>query len=197
MSTWKVRFFAPFRHSVPLLKQLLTRTLTDTKKGNVNKALSITSATPQILHAPTLTGGFHPDDLQDFYTEFFQPSPASLNARLLSRTVGVDRVVDELSLAFNHNKEIPWLLPGVPPTNRRIEIVIVSVVCVRAGVLFSEHVYWDQASVLVQVGLLDPKLVPEKFKKQGVKGLPVMGAESARAVVRGASKRVNELIEEW
>lgn len=120
-----------------------------------------------------------------------------MNTKLLSRTIGTDRIVDELSLSFNHNKVIPWLLPGIPATNRRIEVVLVSIVCVKAGVLESEKVYWDQASVLMQVGLLDPKVVPDKFKEKGVKTLPVIGAESARAAVRGGSRRINELIEEW
>ncbi|KAI5277143.1 dienelactone hydrolase [Aureobasidium subglaciale] len=171
--------------------------LENTRKGNIQKALSITSSNPAILHTPTLTGGFHPEDISDFYTEFFQPCPSSLNAKLLSRTVGVDRVIDELSLSFNHNKVIPWLLPGIPATNRRIEVVVVSIVCIKAGKLETEKLYWDQASVLMQVGLLDPKLVPEKFKEKGVKQLPVIGAESARAAVREGSRRINELIEDW
>lgn len=170
---------------------------TDARKGNAQKALSITAPKPAVLHVPTLTGAFHEEDLADFYTEFFQPSPTSLNCRLLSRTVGTDRVVDELSLSFNHNKVIPWLLPGIPATNRRIEVVIVSIVCIKAGKLASEKVYWDQASVLMQVGLLDTKLVPDKFKEKGVEKLPVIGAESARAAVRGSSRRINELIDEW
>ncbi|KAI5212765.1 dienelactone hydrolase [Aureobasidium subglaciale] len=171
--------------------------LENTRKGNIQKALSITSSNPAILHTPTLTGGFHPEDISDFYTEFFQPCPSSLNAKLLSRTVGVDRVIDELSLSFNHNKVIPWLLPGIPATNRRIEVVVVSIVCIKAGKLETEKLYWDQASVLMQVGLLDPKVVPEKFKEKGVKQLPVIGAESARAAVREGSRRINELIEDW
>ncbi|KAG9616470.1 dienelactone hydrolase, partial [Aureobasidium melanogenum] len=170
---------------------------TDARNGNAQKALSITTPKPAVLHVPTLTGAFHEEDLADFYTEFFQPSPTSLNCRLLSRTVGTDRVVDELSLSFNHNKVIPWLLPGIPATNRRIEVVLVSIVCIKAGKLASEKVYWDQASVLMQVGLLDPKLVPDKFKEKGVEKLPVIGAESARAAVRGGSRRINELIDEW
>ncbi|KAI5204126.1 dienelactone hydrolase [Aureobasidium subglaciale] len=171
--------------------------LENTRKGNIQKALSITSSNPAILHTPTLTGGFHPEDISDFYNEFFQPCPSSLNAKLLSRTVGTDRIVDELSLSFNHNKVIPWLLPGIPATNRRIEVVVVSIVCIKAGKLETEKLYWDQASVLMQVGLLDPKLVPEKFKEKGVKQLPVIGAESARAAVREGSRRINELIEDW
>jgi hypothetical protein len=183
----------PIEHS----KADTTAQHTDARKGNAQKALSITAPKPAVLHVPTLTGAFHEEDLADFYTEFFQPSPTSLNCRLLSRTVGTDRVVDELSLSFNHNKVIPWLLPGIPATNRRIEVVIVSIVCIKAGKLASEKVYWDQASVLMQVGLLDPKLVPDKFKEKGVEKLPVIGAESARAAVRGGSRRINELIDEW
>lgn len=74
---------------------------------------------------------------------------------------------------------------------------MVSIVCVRGGRLESEHVYWDQASVLVQVGLLDAGVVPEGFRGKGVKGLPVVGAEQARAVKRGSSQRVNCFIPEW
>jgi hypothetical protein len=174
-----------------------TQNITDARKGQVQKALALTADDPQLLHVPSLTGAFHPEDLTDFYSEFFQPSPTTLNSKLLSRTVGTDRIIDELSLSFNHNKVIPWLLPGIPATNRRIEVVIVSIVCIRAGKLYSEKVYWDQASVLMQVGLLDPKVVPEKFKEKGVEQLPVVGAESARAAVRGGSRRINELISDW
>lgn len=74
------------------------------------------------------------------------------------------------------------MLPGVPPTNRRVEVVLVSIMSLRAGRLYSEHMYWDQASVLVQVGLLDPKLVPEGAP-EGVDRLPVIGREAARRIV--------------
>lgn len=90
-------------------------------------------------------------------------------------------MVDELYAAFEHTTDIPWMLPGVPPTNQRVEIVLVSIVCMRAGSLYSEHVYWDQASVLMQVGLLDPKLVPKTA--QGVDRLPIVGREAARRIL--------------
>ncbi|KAI4738652.1 dienelactone hydrolase [Aureobasidium sp. EXF-12298] len=179
------------------IERIRDEQLDHARKGNIQKALCLTSDNPAVLHVPSLTGAFHEEDLGDFYSEFFQPSPTSLNCKVLSRTVGTDRVVDELSLSFNHNKVIPWLLPGVPATNRRIEVVIVSIVCIKAGKLYSEKVYWDQASVLMQVGLLDPNLVPDKFKEKGVEKLPVIGAESARAAVRGGSRRINELISDW
>lgn len=97
---------------------------------------------------------------------------------------------------------MPWILPGVPPTGKRVEIMIVSIVTVRGGKLYSEHVYWDQASVLVQTGLLDPKLLPDKAKKLGVEKLPVVGRDAAWRVLRGMEdaedgEADNELIPDW
>lgn len=150
-----------------------------------------------VLHTPTLGGGIGHADLSRFYASFFAPLPESFTWKLLSRTVGTDRVVDELYVTFTHTAPVPWMLPSIPPTQKAVEIMVVSIVCVRSGKLESEHVYWDQASVLVQVGLMDPSLVPEGFKKKGVKSLPVVGAEGARAVKRGSSRQVNCFIPEW
>jgi len=105
--------------------------------------------------------------------------------KLVSRTVGSDRVVDEIVLRFRHDARIDWMLPGVAPTNRVVEIALVSIVCIRGGKLYHEHIYWDQASVLVQVGLLDAE------------NLPVVGAEGARKVLEEASVESNRLIPEW
>lgn len=160
------------------------------------KMLETMNADAQIIHTPTLTGGIGEDEVDRFYADYFSPSPWELTKRLLSRTVGIDRVVDELYLSFVHNKEIDWLLPGVEPTNKRVEVILVSIICVRGGKLQHEHVYWDQASVLVQVGLLDPKVVPEKMKDKAQR-LPVAGAESARAVLNGRPKSMNGLIPDW
>ena len=108
-----------------------------------------------------------------------------MEMRLLSRTVGTNRVVDELFFSFRHTQEIPWLLPGVKPTNKRVELAIVSVVCIRGEKLYHEHIYWDQASVLVQIGLLDPQI------------LPVCGAAAARKVLDEQSQPSNRLIPDW
>lgn len=104
-----------------------------------------------------------------------------MHIRLVSRTAGADRVVDELYISFQHTNEIPWMLPGVPPTNKNVEIMLVSIVSLRGGRLYSEHVYWDQASVLVQVGLLDPKLAPNN--PHGIDRLPVVGRDAARRIL--------------
>lgn len=150
-----------------------------------------------VIHAPTLTGGIGSKDLARFYSNFFSPLPQSYTSRLLSRTIGTDRVVDELFVTFEHTSWVPFMLPGIPPTNKKVEIAIVSIMCARGGKLESENVYWDQASVLMQIGLLDPKAVPEALRKKGVKTLPVVGAEGARAVKRGSSRQINGFIAEW
>ena len=148
-----------------------------------------TSKKPHVTHMPTLTGGIGAEELRCFYADYFIPSnPPSLRLRLLSRTVGVDRVVDELYVSFQHSQVMSWILPGIPATNNMVEVVVVSIVCMRGGKLYHEHVYWDQASVLVQVGLLDPKMVPESMKKEGVRSLPVVGREAARSILDGSDR---------
>jgi len=169
-----------------------------------------TTRQPHVTYLPTLTGGIGAEELQQFYADYFlATNPPSTKLTLLSRTIGVDRVVDELHLAFKHTQETPWILPGVPPTNKRVEIVLVSIVTLRGGKLCHEHVYWDQASVLMQVGLLDPHLVPGKFKESTsgdvdgsrVKKLPVVGRTAARRLLHGFDgedgEADNELMPGW
>ena len=162
-------------------------------RRNVSKALDHTSAKARILYLPTMIGSVTPQDLQKLYDDYLQPNPADLNYTLLSRTVGVDRVVDEIHLSFKHDREIPWLLPGIPPTDKPVDIILVSIVCVKAGLLAHEHVYWDQASVLVQIGLLDPNNVLQTFQDRGVKRLPVVGSESAEAA-KGEDGQLKRLL---
>ncbi|KAM3413487.1 Dienelactone hydrolase [Cercospora zeina] len=147
---------------------------------------------------PTMTGGIGQRDLFIFYRDYFIPkSPPSLSIKLVSRTIGTDQVVDEMVLSFKHTQEVPWLLPGVKATNKAVHIAVVSIVALRGAGLVHEHLYWDQASVLVQVGLLDPKLVPKPFQSQGLKRLPVSGSEAAAKVLDEESRPSNELIPDW
>jgi carboxymethylenebutenolidase len=129
-------------------------------------------AQPYVNHVPTMTGGVGHDQLKHFYTNHFVHSnPADTKLIPISRTIGSDRVVDEFIFACTHSCEIDWLLPGVAPTGKYFEVPMLAVVCFRGDKLYNEHIYWDQASVLVQVGLLDPK------------NLPVAGIESARKLL--------------
>jgi hypothetical protein len=122
-----------------------------------------------------------------------------MTTKLLSRTIGSDRIVDEMLITFIHTCEIPWMLPNVPPTNKRVEIALVGVVRIRGGKLCHEHLYWDQASVLVQVGLLDAKLGAVGLKINGgeLDRLPVAGVETAKKVVDEESVPSNQLISRW
>ncbi len=125
-----------------------------------------------VNHVPLMTGGYGKGALRHFYSRDFIPSmPPDTKLAPVSRTVGEDQLVDELIFSFTHTQEIPWMLPGIAPTNRRVEVPLVAIVRFRGDKLVHEHIYWDQASVLVQVGLLNPE------------GLPVCGAESARKVL--------------
>src|SRR5216684_1926139 len=118
-------------------------------------------AEPYVNHIPTMTGGVGYRDLLRFYANHFIPkTPKDTKLIPISRTIGADRVVDEMLFCFTHDIEIDWMLPGVAPTGKYVEIPLVAIVRFRGDKLYNEHIYWDQASVLVQIGLLDPALLP-------------------------------------
>jgi carboxymethylenebutenolidase len=140
---------------------------------------------PYVNHVPTMTGGYGHANLLRFYRDHFIPdNPADMRTIPISRTIGVDRVVNEGILCFTHDREIEWMLPGIPPTGRYVEVPLVGIITFRGDKLFNEHIYWDQATVLVQIGLLDPK------------DLPVVGQAQARKVV-DPSRPANELMPQW
>ena len=125
-----------------------------------------------VNHIPVMTGGVGKDALRAFYSERFIPRmPADTTLTPISRTIGENSLVDEMIFSFTHSQEMPWMLPGVPPTNRRVEVPLVVIVHFRDGKLAHEHIYWDQASVLKQIGLLTDDR------------LPVFGSETARKVI--------------
>jgi len=124
-----------------------------------------------VNHVPVMTGGTGKAALREFYSRDFIPSmPPDTALTPISRTIGENQLVDEMIFSFTHSQEMPWMLPGVAPTNARVEVALVVIVRFREGKLAHEHIYWDQASVLKQIGLLtDPSL-------------PVCGVEAARKV---------------
>ena len=129
-------------------------------------------AEPHLTHVPTLTGGVGWAEVRDYYRDHFIGHwPTDTKLVPISRTVGADQVVDEFVLCFTHDIPMDTLLPGVAPTGRYVELPHVVIVRFEGGKVAYEHIYWDQASLLVQVGLLDPKT------------LPVTGAEQARKLL--------------
>jgi carboxymethylenebutenolidase len=137
-----------------------------------------------VNHVPVLTGGRGRSELREFYSKhFILQMPADLEMIPVSRTVGTDRLVDEMVLRFTHNVRMDWALPGIAPTGKRVILPLIVVVQFRDGKLASERIYWDQASLLVQIGLLRADR------------LPVVGAESGDKVL-DPSLPSNELISE-
>ena len=132
---------------------------------------------PYVHCVPIMTGGFGGEGVRRFYSEHFvNQIPKDATVTPISRTVGKDQVVDELIVSFTHDTQWDYLLPGVPPTGKRVELPHVVVMKFENGKVAHEHIYWDQASLLVQVGLLGPT------------NLPVAGVEQARRLLGAAQE---------
>jgi carboxymethylenebutenolidase len=133
---------------------------------------------PYVWHVPALTGASGGEAVRQFYvSQFIGHTPADAVLRPISRTVSSDRVIDEFVLEFTHDAEVPFMLPGVPPTGRKVRVPTVVVMGFKGEKIAHEHIYWDQATVLVQLGLLDPST------------LPVSGAEEAERLLELAGAR--------
>jgi len=136
---------------------------------NTEETLATMVEDAYVNHIPVLTGGVGKDELREFYSKRFIPQmPPDTEMTPVSRTIGNDQLVDEMVFKFTHTSRMDWMLPGIAPTGKRVEVPLVAIVRFREGKLAHEHIYWDQASVLVQLGLLDAVT------------LPVAGLESAR-----------------
>ncbi len=150
---------------------------------SIDATMATMSPTPFVNHVPVMTGGVGTDEVRHFYSTYFIPGhPPDTQVIPIARTVGEDRLVDELIHTFTHTIEMPWILPGVPPTGKRVEIAIVVIVQFKDGKIDGERIYWDQASVLAQIGLLDKSL------------LPITGAEASRKVIDPRQEPSNTLI---
>ena len=141
--------------------------------GDLDTTMATMTADPHLHNVPTMVGGVGREGVRNFYKnhlvgKFFPPD---VKMTSVSSTVGDNQIVDELVISFTHTTEIDWMLPGVAPTGKPVEVAFAVIVGLKDGKISHEHIYWDQATVLVQLGLIDPK------------GLPVVGAESARKIL--------------
>ena len=142
---------------------------------NTEDTLETMVADAYVNHVPVLTGGVGHNQLREFYSRRFIPQmPPDTSMTPVSRTIGIDRVVDEMVFEFTHTIKMDWMLPGVAPTGKHVKIPLVVIVHFRDGKLAHEHIYWDQASVLAQLDLIDSNK------------LPVAGVESAEKVLNPA-----------
>ncbi|MBV8674558.1 MAG: ester cyclase [Acidobacteriaceae bacterium] len=145
---------------------------------DVDATMETMVAEPYVHNVPIMTGGSGGQGVRRFYSEhFINQIPKDAKVTQISRTIGKDQVVDELIVSFTHNTQWDYLLPGIPPTGKKVELPHVVVMKFENGKVAHEHIWWDQASLLVQVGLLDPA------------NLPVAGIEQARKLLRLAKER--------
>jgi carboxymethylenebutenolidase len=152
---------------------------------DIDRTMATMTGDPYLNHVAVMTGGRDAGEVRRFYDEHFIPRwPADTAVTPVSRTIGRDQVVDELVMSFTHDVHMDFMLPGVEPSGRPVELAVAAVVGVRDGRVSHEHIYWDQASILVQVGALDPA------------GLPVTGADQARKML-DRSLPPNRLIPGW
>jgi carboxymethylenebutenolidase len=138
---------------------------------------------PYVYHVPVMTGGVGFEGVRRFYRDHFIGKwPEDTQITPVSRTVGDDQVVDEMVASFTHDIEMDQLLPGVAPTGKSVRLPVCVVVRFEGGRVANEHIYWDQASLLVQIGMLDAAK------------LPVTGAEQAENLFEPRAKAMNALI---
>ena len=149
---------------------------------DVDATMETMVAEPYVHCIATLAGGFGGQGVRHFYSEhFINQIPKDAKVTPISRTVGKDQVVDEFILSFTHDTQWDYLLPGIPPTGKRVELPHVLVMKFENGKVAHEHVWWDQATLLVQVGLLDPGK------------MPVVGIEQSRTLLRVAAKQEDQV----
>jgi len=144
--------------------------------GDLETTLATMTDNPHLINVPSMVGGSGREGVRAFYADhlvgkFFPPDVEFTD---VSRTIGDGRLVDELVISFTHTQEIEWMLPGVAPTGRPVTVAFVVIVGIADGKIAYEHIYWDQATVLVQLGLLNPD------------GLPVAGGEAAAGLLQVA-----------
>jgi carboxymethylenebutenolidase len=152
---------------------------------DADESVSTMTADAYLNHVPVATGASGREALRRFYDDHFIPAwPDDVEVTSISRTVGESRVVDELLMRFTHTRVMDFWLPGVAPTGRRVELPVVAVVGFEGDKIVYEHIYWDQASLLLQVGLLDPG------------SAPMLGVEQARKAMDDTLPS-NELIDRW
>jgi carboxymethylenebutenolidase len=142
-------------------------TAAEFEQKNADAAIATMTEHPMLIHVPVGTGATGREPLRRFYKEIFIPQlPADAELQLLTRSVAQNRLIDEFIFRFTHTLQMDWLAPGIAPTGRRLQVPHVGVIAFEDGKISAEHIYWDQATVLLQLGVLRGNL-------------PALGAEQA------------------
>jgi carboxymethylenebutenolidase len=136
-------------------------TYTEFVLKDASKALATMSDNPHVLMVPIGIGGRGRDGVFKFYHDsFLAQLPADIGPTPISRTVGSSTLVEEAVYHLTHDRQLDWMIPGVPATGRHIAFGLVAIVQFEGDKIASEHLYWDHASLLAQLGVLDPKKFP-------------------------------------
>src|SRR5258707_13400275 len=126
-------------------------------------ALTTMSDNPHVLMVPIAVGGRGRDGVHEYYHDYMLAQlPADLRPVPISQVVGKDILAEEAVYQFTHDRVMDWMIPGVPPTGKRVEVGVVGIIKFENGKIASEHLYWDHASVLAQLGVVDRAKVPVK-----------------------------------
>lgn len=159
-----------------------THTASEFEEKDADAAIATMTDFPVLIHVPVNTGARGREPLRKFYAETFIPQmPEDMNLQLLTRTVGQGRIVDEFIVRFTHTVRMDWFAPGIEPTGRQLAVPHIAVIAFENGLISSEHIYWDQATVLLQMGLLD-------------RHLPVTGTDQCDRLLN-ANAPANQLID--
>jgi carboxymethylenebutenolidase len=125
-----------------------------------------------VNNIPVMIGGVGKAALGEYYSKYVIPQiPPDFEIVPISRTIGTDQLVDEMVAKFTHTIQMDWMLPSVAPTGKQVEMPGVAIIRFHDGKIAHIHVYWDQASILIQIGLLDAE------------NLPIVGVDSARKLM--------------
>lgn len=175
---------SPFSPAEQALIDVWNRhTAAEFEEKDADAAIATMTDHPVLIHVPVGTGATGREALRKFYREIFIPQmPPDVKLQLLNRSVGQNRVIDEFILRLTHTVRMDWFAPGIEPTGRRLEVPHVGIIDFENGKIASEHIYWDQATVLVQLGVLDAK------------HLPALGVEQSHRLLRPEAP-ANQLID--
>nr|XP_031864425.1 uncharacterized protein CI109_000339 [Kwoniella shandongensis]KAA5531497.1 hypothetical protein CI109_000339 [Kwoniella shandongensis] len=163
---------------------------------SVAKTMGTMVAQPYVNHVPTITGGVGRRDLTAFYRDhFIFSNPRDTVQTMVSRCVGLDRIAEEFTFSFTHDQMVDWLLPGVPPTGKQINIPMNAFVSIRGDRLYHEHISWDQATAYRQVGLLSSHVQFRNAEMSGQLRLPTSdGNDAANMLMTVGAVQSNQMM---
>jgi carboxymethylenebutenolidase len=144
---------------------------------DADAVLETMSDNPHVFCIPSGSGAAGREGVRDFYAHQFLPGiPPDLDMLPISEVFAEEHVVTECVMKFTHTVRMEWMLPGVPPTGRRAELLLVAIARFENGKIASKHIYWDAAALLFQLRLVDSAAV-------------AAGVRSAAKVLKRAAQR--------